>query len=84
MQSENKYTKVLNYRAAPWVTLGGGAATEGKKRQLLTVSLPSQTGDVTARTAPPRMENYVGIAPPRLQMDLIRLNAKASVTGPPA
>ena len=84
MKSSNELPSVLNCFSAPKVTLGGGAFTEGKKRQLITVPLPSKPGYLTARTAPPRVAKELGRASPRMQRSLIGINVEESVTGPPA
>ena len=68
----NDPPKVLKCCSDSRVTLGGGAVVEGKKRQVLTGPPPSQPGDLTARTAPPRV-----------QISLSRVNVEVSVTGLP-
>ena len=66
------------------MTLGGGEVTNGNKWRLFTVPTPIQPGDLTSRTAPPRVEKEVGRAPPRVKMAPSRVNVEVSVTGPPA
>ena len=48
--SENDPPKVLKCFSDPRVTLGVGAVTKGKKRQLLSIPSPSQPGYLTAIT----------------------------------
>ena len=56
LRSTNDPTKVLNCRSVPRVNIEGGAFTESNKWWVLNASPPSQPVDLTAKTAPPRVE----------------------------
>ena len=68
MRSSNYSPKVLKCCSYPRVTLGEGAVTNGKKRQVLTVPPPSKPGYFTAKTEPPRVAKELGREPPRVKM----------------
>ena len=57
----NDPTKVMNCCLDQRVTLGGWAVTKGNKRRVLHVPPPSQPGDLTASTSPPRVAKRINI-----------------------
>ena len=83
VQSAKEPPKVLKYCSAPSVNLWGGELTEGNKWQVITVQPPIQSGNLTSRTASPRVVEEVGISPPRVEMLPSRVYVEASVTAPP-